>query len=77
MGAEPQALEAVGHDMQEQAPEKRLGLHDHGLHLIALAPMARRANVQGLFPSAFLHLSVVHPSENRYNLPTSHFSTIY
>jgi len=40
-----------GHDMQEaSAGEKRLGLHDHGLHLIALAPMARRANVQGLSP---------------------------
>jgi hypothetical protein len=39
----PQALEAVGHDMQEKAPEKRLGLPTHGLPRMALAPLAIRA----------------------------------
>ena len=38
----PQALEAVGHDMQQKTPDKLLGLQRHGLHLIALAPMAIR-----------------------------------
>jgi hypothetical protein len=38
-----QALEAMGHEMQEQASEKRLGLHAHGLHLMARASMAIRA----------------------------------
>jgi|SRR5215813_14155024 len=36
----PQALEAVGQDMQKKAPEKLMGLQAHGLHRIALAPMA-------------------------------------
>jgi hypothetical protein len=37
-----QALEAVGQDMQEKAPDKLMGLQAHGLHLIALAPIAIR-----------------------------------
>jgi hypothetical protein len=36
------ALEAVGQDMQEKAPDKLMGLQGHGLHLIALAPIAIR-----------------------------------
>ena len=36
----PQALEAVGHNMQQKAPDTLMGLQRHGLHLIALAPMA-------------------------------------
>jgi hypothetical protein len=38
----PQALEAVGHDREQKAPDKLLGLQRHGLHLMALAPMAIR-----------------------------------
>jgi hypothetical protein len=38
----PQALEAVGHDREQKAPDKLLGLQRHGLHLIALAPIAIR-----------------------------------
>ena len=37
-----QALEAVGQDMQEKAPDKLMGLQAHGLHLMALATMAIR-----------------------------------
>jgi hypothetical protein len=39
----PQALEAVGHEMEQQTPDTLLGLQRHGLPLIALAPMAIRA----------------------------------
>jgi hypothetical protein len=35
------------------------------------------AMVAGSCPSAFWHLSVVQPSKNRYNLPTSHFGAIH
>jgi hypothetical protein len=35
-----QALEAMRQDMQEKAPDKLMGLQAHGLHLIALAPIA-------------------------------------
>jgi hypothetical protein len=38
----PQALEAVGHDMEQKTPDKLLGLQRHGLPLIALAPIAIR-----------------------------------
>ena len=34
------ALDAVGHNRQEKAPEKRRGRHAPGLPLLALAPMA-------------------------------------
>jgi hypothetical protein len=37
-----QALEAMGQDMQEKAPDKLMSLQAHGLHLIALAPIAIR-----------------------------------
>ena len=38
----PQTLEAVGQDMEQKTPDKLLGLQRHGLHLIALAPIAIR-----------------------------------
>ena len=38
----PQALEAVGHDMEQKTPDKLMGLQRHGLHAIALAPIAIR-----------------------------------
>jgi hypothetical protein len=36
----PQTLESVRHDMEEKTPEKLLGLQRHGVHLLALAPIA-------------------------------------
>jgi hypothetical protein len=38
----PQALEAVGHDMEQKIPDKLMGLQRHGLHAIPLAPIAIR-----------------------------------
>jgi len=36
----PQALEAVGHDMEQKTSDKFMGFQRHGLHAIALAPIA-------------------------------------
>ncbi len=38
----PQALKAVRQDMQQKTPDKLMRLQRHGLHLIALAPIAIR-----------------------------------
>ena len=38
----PDAVEAFGKDVHEKAPDKLMGLHAHGLPLIALAPIAIR-----------------------------------
>jgi hypothetical protein len=35
-----QVLDAVGHEMQQEAPDKFLGCQRHGLYLIPLTPMA-------------------------------------
>jgi hypothetical protein len=51
----PQALEAVGHERQQEAPDKFLGLPRQGLPLIALAPMAIRE----------AHVAVAHLPEAR------------
>jgi hypothetical protein len=49
----PQALEAMGHNMQQKTPDKLMSLQRHGLHLIALAPMAIRE----------AHLAITHIAE--------------
>src|SRR5437867_2663100 len=38
----PQALEAVGHNMQQKTSDKFMGFQRHGVHAIALAPIAIR-----------------------------------
>ena len=38
----PQALKAVGHNMQQKTPEKLMRLQCYGVYLIALAPIAKR-----------------------------------
>jgi hypothetical protein len=49
----PQALEAVGHNMQQKTPDKLMSLQCHGLHLMALAPMAIRE----------AHMAIAHITE--------------
>src|SRR5262245_15329266 len=49
----PQALEAVGHNMQQKTPDKLMSLQCYGLHLIALAPIAIRE----------AHMAIAHITE--------------
>jgi hypothetical protein len=49
----PQALEAVGHDMQQKTSDKFRGCQRHGLHAIALAPIAIRE----------VHMAIAHFQE--------------
>ena len=46
----PQALEAVGHNRPQPTPDTLMSFQCHGLHLLALAPMAIRAAPRALAP---------------------------